>query len=224
MKKPAVDYRNLRLGDPQYSHLKLLWGWVGYFLLFFLTERYIPPERCHVMWCTLDDKIPFCEGFAIFYVGWYGLVAGSLVYFLLYDIPAFCNLQTYLIITQILGMSACILYPSRQDLRPETFPRENILTAVMGFIYRIDTNTGVFPSMHVAYSVAVASVWLRRKTSPLWVRLALTTFCFGVCLSVVFVKQHSVLDILGAIPVCLAAEWFVYGKGFRCNREDGMIK
>jgi hypothetical protein len=31
-----------------------------------------------------------------------------------------------------------------------------------------------------------------------------------VCLSVCFVKQHSVLDVAGAVPVCLVAEWFVF--------------
>lgn len=45
MKKPVVDYRKLRLSNirtPEYSHLLLLLGWVGYFLLYFLTENFIP--------------------------------------------------------------------------------------------------------------------------------------------------------------------------------------
>ena len=198
------------------SHLWLLGSWVGYFLLYYLTEHYIPPERCHVICCALDDQIPFLEGFAIFYVGWYLLVAGSLVYFLLRNVPAFCDLQTYLIVTQVLGMLVYVVYPSRQELRPVTFPRENILTDLMAFIYRIDTNTGVFPSMHVAYSAGIASVWLRQKGERLWLRISVAVFCLGVCLSVAFVKQHSVLDILGAIPVCLIAEWFVF---FRKKRS-----
>ena len=215
MKQPQVDYRKLRLhnlNSPQYRHLYLLLGWVGYFILYFLTESRIPAEICHVIHSPLDDRIPFHEGFVIFYVGWYGLIVGSLLYFLLYNVQSFKNLQTYLIITQLLAVIIYIVYPSRQELRPEVFPRENILTRIMECIYRLDTNTGVLPSFHVACSVGIASTWLREKSVKTPVRILLTLFCLGVCLSVVFVKQHSVLDILAAIPVCLVAEWFVFWR------------
>lgn len=188
-----------------HRHLYLLLGWVGYFILYALTERLISPERCHLIHCALDDRIPFCEGFVFFYVGWYFLLAGSLLYFLWRDVPSFVRLQKYIILLQLLATAVYILYPSRQALRPAQFPRENFFTALMGLIYRLDTPTGVFPSLHAAISVAIASVWLRRNTAP-WGKAAVCLFCLGVCLSVAFVKQHSVLDILGAIPICVLAE------------------
>ena len=213
MKKPVVDYRRLRLNNlntPEFSHLKLLLGWVGYFVLYFLTENLIPAENCHLIHSPLDDLIPFNEFFVLFYVGWYVLIVASLLYFLLYSVESFKRLQTYIIITQILAMIVYIIYPSRQDLRPEVFPRENVLTWIMGMIYRFDTNTGVLPSLHVAYSLGIASTWLREKRVKPWVRILIALFCLGVCVSVAFVKQHSVLDIFSAIPVCLVAEWFVF--------------
>ena len=82
MKKPVVDYRQMRFrnrNDPEFAHVKLLLCWVVYFLLYFLTENLIPTDACHVIHCALDDIIPFCEWFLIPYVLWYGLVAGSLV-------------------------------------------------------------------------------------------------------------------------------------------------
>lgn len=85
MKKPTVDYRGLRpktLLTPQYSHLLLLLCWVGYLVLFFLTENLIPAERCIPVHCGLDDVIPFCEVFIVPYVGWYFFIAGSLLYYL----------------------------------------------------------------------------------------------------------------------------------------------
>lgn len=213
MKKPVVDYRRLRLNNintPEFSHLKLLLGWVGYFILYFLTENLIPRENCHVIHSPLDDLIPFNEFFVLFYVGWYVLIVLSLLYFLLYSVESFKRLQTYIIITQILAMVVYIVYPSRQDLRPEVFPRENVLTWIMGIIYTFDTNTGVLPSLHVAYSLGIASTWLREKSVNGWVKAVITVFCLGVCVSVAFVKQHSVLDIFAAIPICLVAEWFVF--------------
>ena len=188
-----------------HRHLYLLLGWVGYFILYALTERLISAERCHLVHCVLDDRIPFLEGFAFFYVGWYILLAGSLLYFLRRDVPSFVRLQKYIILLQLMATAVYVLYPSRQALRPAQFPRANFFTALMGLIYRLDTPTGVFPSLHVAISLGIASVWLRRNTA-LWVKAAVCLFCFGVCLSVAFVKQHSVLDILGAIPICVLAE------------------
>lgn len=213
MKKPVVDYRCLRLANlntPEFRHLKLLLGWVVYLVLYLLTEHLIPAQACHLIHSPLDDLIPFCELFVPFYVGWYLLIVLSLGYFLLYSVDSFKKLQTYFIVTQLLAIVIYILYPSRQELRPEAFPRENVLTWLLGLIYSVDTNTGVFPSLHVACSVGIASTWLRERTAKPWVKVLIALFCLGVCMSVSFVKQHSVLDILGAIPICLIAEWFVF--------------
>ena len=193
-------------------HLHLLWGWVGFFLLYALTENLIPLERCHLIHAALDDRIPFREEFAVFYVGWYGLIVLSLGWFLRYSIDSFRKLQTYIIITQAIAMVVYILYPSYQDLRPEVFPRENILTDVMAFLYRIDTPTGVCPSLHVAVSVGIASTWLRERQAKPWLKAGIAVFCVGVCISVVFVKQHSVVDVFAAVPLCLIAEWLVFHR------------
>lgn len=193
-------------------HLHLLWGWVGFFLLYALTENLIPLDRCHLIHVALDDRIPFREEFAVFYVGWYGLIVLSLGWFLRYSIDSFRKLQTYIIITQAIAMVVYILYPSYQDLRPEVFPRENILTDVMAFLYRIDTPTGVCPSLHVAVSVGIASTWLRERQAKPWLKAGIAIFCVGVCMSVVFVKQHSIVDVLAAVPLCLIAEWLVFHK------------
>lgn len=219
MKRPVVDYREFRLSkinEPRFSHLKLLFGWVVYFVLYFLTENLIPAERCHPIHCRLDDLIPFCEYFLIPYVGWYVLIVISLGYFLLYNVENFKRLQTYIIITQLAAMLIYILYPSRQDLRPETFSRENILTWGVGLLYSFDTNTGVCPSLHVAYSLGIASTWMREKSaSPLW-KVFVVFFVILICLSTMFIKQHSAVDFFAAIPVCLLAEYLVF---FRKKRK-----
>ena len=216
-KKKPVDYSGFslrRLNEPRFSHVKLLGGWIVYFAMYFITENLIPPEACHPIHCALDDLIPFNEFFAIFYVGWYFLIFGAVAYTFFYDIPKFRKVQIYIICTQVIAMACYVLYPSRQDLRPLTFERENILTALMGFIYSFDTSTGVCPSLHVGYEMGVLSVALKdRELAPGW-KVALTVFVVMVCLAVCFVKQHSALDVFFAIPMCLAAEWITYGKDY----------
>lgn len=215
MKKPVVNYRQFRLSkinDPQFSHLKLLLGWVGYFLLYLLTENLIPREACYSVHCALDDRIPFCEGFVIPYVFWYLMVAGSLLYFALYNTRSFRELMTYIIVTQVVAMAVYIVFPNRQDLRPDEFLRDNVLTRIVGFLYSLDTSTNVCPSLHVGYSLGLASAWLKEKGVAVGWKIFMVVAVILVCLSVTFIKQHSVVDIFAALPMCLLAELIAYRK------------
>lgn len=208
------EFRFSRLGEERFAHVKLWLTWAVYFALYFLTENLIPAEKCHVMHCFLDDIIPFNEYFLVFYVGWYVLVFGSLLYYFFYDVKRFRELDLYLFVTQVVAMACYILYPSRQDLRPEAFPRENFFTWALGLIYAFDTNTGVCPSLHVAYSLAIVSVQLKDEHFSRGWKAFVTLFSVMVCLSTAFVKQHSTVDILAALPVVLLGEWLIYGKSY----------
>lgn len=217
MRTPEVNYREFRLSninEPRFSHLKLLLGWLGYFALYFITEQLIPVENCYVIHSRLDDMIPFCEWFVLPYVGWYLLIVWSLAYFALYHTDAFRRLQIYIIITQVVAMAVYILFPNMQDLRPAVFPRNNLLTDIVALLYRADTNTNVFPSLHVAYSIGIASVWLKENEASWKTKTFVTIFVVLVCLSTAFIKQHSVLDGFAAIVLCIGAEIAVYGKDY----------
>ncbi len=218
MRRPVVDYKNLRLNNitsREYRHLLLLLGWVGYFIMYFLTENLISVDACTPIYSPLDDLIPFCEYFVIPYVGWYLLIVLSLLYFLLYNVDNFKNLQTYIIITQVVAMIIYIVFPNRQDLRPEILPRDNFFSDLIGFIYSKDTNTGVCPSLHVAYSLGIASTWLKEKNARGYTKAFVVIAVFFICISVAFVKQHSVLDIFAAIPVGILAEIIVFRKYYK---------
>lgn len=214
-RKPVVDYRQFRLNKlntPEFAHLKLLGGWLVYFALYFLTENLIPAAKCHVIYCALDDLFPFCEWFVIPYFLWYLFVAGSLLYFALYHIDSFKKLSKYIMVTQFVAMAIYILYPNRQDLRPDTFANDNLLTRLIGLLYTFDTSTNVCPSLHVAYSLGIASVWLKEEDVKWFWKAAAAAFAALVCVSVFFVKQHSVVDFFVALPVCALAEWLVFHK------------
>ena len=217
MRKLAADYKSFRLtriGEPQFRHALLLLGWVGYFLMYMITENLIPLERCTPIHCWLDDVIPFNELFLIPYVLWYALVFFSLAYYFFFDIPRFKQMQIFIMITQLIAMTCYVLFPSRQDLRPEAFARDNILTRLMAFIYSFDTSSGVCPSLHVAYSIGIASVFAKDDYCSRSFKIFITVFVILVCVATTFVKQHSAVDVFAALPVCLVAEAIVFGRSY----------
>ena len=66
----VVDYRELNLhtlNEPRYSHLKLLLFWPSFGIVFFILERVWIRDSYHMMFCPLDNHIPFCEWFVIPY-------------------------------------------------------------------------------------------------------------------------------------------------------------
>ncbi len=212
IKRPAVDYRRLNLQTvktEEFRHVLLLLYWPIYGLLFLFVERFFPVTQYHVMHCGLDDMIPFCEWFLIPYLFWFVYLIGMHLYTLFYDVDAFRHLMKYIIFTYTVTIVIYFLFPTCQHLRPDTFARDNLLTKLMAAIYQFDTDTNVCPSLHVIGSMAVLSTACYSKTirSRAW-KIGFGAVAFLICLSTMFLKQHSALDVLTAIPVCIIAEIF----------------
>ena len=213
---PAVDYRKVRLhnlNSAEYRHLLLLLYWPLYGLLFLYVERFSPTEYYHPVSCALDAYIPFQELFLIPYLFWFVYLIGMLLYTLLYDVRAFRRMMYFIIFTYSITILFYLIYPTCQNLRPAEFARDNLLTRFTAWFYRFDTNTNVCPSIHVLGSAAAMFAGLdcrafRRRGR----RIALIAAALLISVSTVFLKQHSVLDVLAALPLCAAAYLLVYAR------------
>jgi len=209
MKSELYDYSGLSLRtlhEKRFRHLLLLASWILYVALYMLTENCIPYEKCTPVHCALDDLIPFCEYWAFFYCLWYFLILFSVLYFLRTDVKSFTRMQIFIIITQIIGIICYVLYPTRQDMRPASFERDNVFTRIMALLYSLDTPTGVCPSLHVAYTCAVVSTYFHKKDFPAWVKALSVVLFLCISLSTLFVKQHSFIDVIFGILTGLIAE------------------
>ena len=203
------------LNSPQFRHLKLLLYWPVFGMLFYMAERMLPRRVFHVMWCPLDDVIPFCEWFLVPYLFWFVFLAGMHLYLMVADIPAFRRMMHFIILTYSAALCAFLLYPSCQQLRPAVFPRDNFLTRFLADFYVFDTNTNVCPSLHCVGSMAVVFAGWDAGGLRRW-RGAITATGLLIAFSTVFVKQHSILDVFWGMVLCAAAYWAVYilpGKG-----------
>ena len=218
MKNKVVDYRGFRprlINEPEYRHLKLLLYWPVYGLLFWYVERFYPVEHYYSVRCPIDNMIPFNELFLIPYLFWFVFLTGMLLYTLLCDVECFRKMMKFIIVTYSAAILTYFLFPTCQDLRPETFPRDNILTRFIEGFYAFDTNTNVCPSIHVIGSIAVLfAAWnTERFSGPGW-RAAFTAATVLICVSTLFMKQHSFVDVAAALPVC-AVGYFLSFKPLR---------
>ena len=176
-----------------------------YLLFFFAIERMVVTGY----WSTqtrLDGYIPFCEWFVIPYCLWYPLLVAVGLWLLWKDREGFRRYMRFLALTFFLSELIWLLVPNGQDLRPVVMPRDNPLTRLVAGLYAIDTNTNVFPSVHVVGAVAAA--WAVKKTPSLrnhaFLRQAVSVLAVLICLSTLFIKQHAVLDVVSGLGLALA--------------------
>ena len=80
-------------------------------------------------------------------------------------------------------------------------------------IYSVDTPTGVCPSLHVGYSLALLSAWLKKDTKKIW-KVIVSIWILLICLSVMFVKQHSFTDVWAAAVMCALIEIVLFRKRY----------
>ena len=209
-----VNYLKLRpnnINSPEFRHLFLLLFWAVFGIFFASVERLFPRDYHQPVWCPLDDKIPFCEWFMIPYMFWFVFLVGMNAYLLLFDIPAFRRFMYFVMITYGVTMVVYLIWPTCQELRPTEFPRDNFMTRFVAGFYEFDTNTNVCPSLHVVGSLAVAfGAWdTPRFRKPLW-KIAFMGMALLISFSTVFVKQHSIIDVIWAFVLCIAAYIAVY--------------
>lgn len=208
------EFRWNKLNTPQFSHLWYLLYWPLYGTFFLLVERVWTNRDWLYVWCPLDDMIPFCEIFVFPYMFWFVFLCGMLLFTLLFEPRTFRRMMVFIAITYSVTMIIYLICPTAQNLRPDltALGRDNALVRFMVDFYAFDTNTNVCPSIHVIGSVAVLftgmnSEFFRKKTGWqvfFWVTALL------ISVSTVFLKQHSVLDVLWAIPLCVVTYPFAY--------------
>ena len=207
--KPEVDYRKFRLGKlntPEFRHLKYLLYWPLFGLGFLTVERlWIRDSYCPIS-CPLDDLIPLCEFFLIPYLFWFVYLVGMLLYTLFFDLSAFRRMMIFVMVSYTAALMIFVLFPNCQELRPVSFERDNLFTRFLAGFYQFDTNTNVCPYIHVIGSVATLyASWNSKHFHSVPWRIAFTVTAILISVSTVFLKQHSVIDLLAAVPVCIVS-------------------
>lgn len=184
----------------KYGHVWLL----SYFFIYLpwfsrLQENVGKPY--HVMRVALDDRIPFNEFFIIPYLLWFAYVAAAFIYFFFKNKEDYYRLCTFLFTGMTISLLVCTLFPNGTNFRPVIDPDKNICTLLVSMLWKLDPCINVFPSIHVYNSIgvhlAVSHSESLKKNRPLVAASGILMVL--ICLSTVFLKQHSVADGIGSI-------------------------
>lgn len=196
------------------KNIKLALYWILFGTLFFCLERIFIRQQYFSMHCFLDDIIPFCELFVIPYIFWFVFLLGMHLYTFFFEPKSFEKLMQFVIVTYSIALIVYIIYPNKQMLRPINIERDNVLIQFMQSFWQFDTNTNVCPSLHVVGSIAVMLCALNseRFSSTRW-KIAFIITAVLISISTVFLKQHSVIDVIIATIVCFIANEIVYKIG-----------
>ena len=159
---------------------------VFYMIWFSILER-LPRTRFFDLSSELDTYIPFIVEFIIPYLSWFLFQAVWVVFVF------FVDRKTY----------------------------EQLTRGICAFLVRrlwaVDTPTNVWPSIHV-FNTTALMMTLFTSQHPLLrknaVRIPVVFWCGMIVLSTMFLKQHSVGDVLAALALNGIAYVLVYNWGF----------
>ncbi len=200
----------------KYSHAwTLLYGVV--YLVWWIMLNNLNADRFEPIHIALDDRIPFCEWFIIPYYLWFPYILLVIAYFFFFaERREYYQLTGFLFIGMTIALITYTVWPNGIDFRPDldALGRDNVLIGLTRFIYANDPSINCCPSIHcfnsIGVCIAINRCSLLRNCRLL--RIGSCVLSLSICLSTVFVKQHSAVDVFwafGLAAVMYAAAYVI---------------
>ena len=182
-----------------------------YLTWFLYLERKVTKDYW-VIHVALDDYIPFWEGFVIPYLLWFLYVSAAVVYLFFKDKDDYYRTCIFLFTGMTIFLTISTLFPNGHHLRPAVLPRDNILTMMVSHLYKADTPTNLWPSIHVYNSLGAHFAIMKNNklSGKRPVRVLSLLLCISIILSTMFIKQHSVFDVVTAFIMAAVMYGIVY--------------
>ena len=160
-----------------YSHAWVLLYAFIYFPWFTYLERHVT-DNYFVIHSIFDDYIPFCEYFIIPYLLWFAYIAVTLGYLFFNDKQGFYKASAIMFSGMTIFLIICTVFPN------------------------------VLPSLHVYNSICcyIAISHCEKLQHSRLIQKGSLVLSILIILSTMFLKQHSVVDVVAA---CVMA-YFMY--------------
>ena len=199
---------------PPYAWCSLGAMFVVQMLVYSGTHVFLPYLTAHVLTTSLDDAIPFIPQWVVIYflafVTW--LVNG--VWILSESKPHGYRFACTYMLALLISGAVFLIYPGTMA-RP-AITGSGLFPAWMRFLYWIDSPSNLCPSLHVLISYFCWRGTLGCRKIPTWYKWFSFVFAILVCFSILFVKQHALVDIPAALIVAELS--FLLGRLLKLER------
>lgn len=204
----------------RYRHGWILSYLIIYQMWFIYVERTVT-RRFHIVHMAVDDYIPFVEIFIVPYLLWFGYVAFAIAWFFFKDVQDYYKICTFLFVGMTVFLVVSTVYPNGHYLRPRVFERDNVFISMVKGLYMLDTPTNLFPSIHVYNSLGVhlAVMHSEKLREKKWVKRGSFVMMLSIIASTMFLKQHSVFDVITACLTALVMYTLVYARDWQVGRR-----
>ena len=187
----------------KYHHaLPLIVYGIIYWTWFWYLEQTVT-KHYQVIHMKVDDYIPFCEVFVIPYFLWFAYVSATVLYLFFTDKNDYYRTCVFLFTGMTVFLIVSTLFPNGHHLRLNVMPRDNVFTHMVAALWKTDTPTNLWPSIHVYNSLGAHFAIARNEklSARKGVQVGSFLLAFSIILSTVFIKQHSMFDVLTAFAM-----------------------
>ena len=183
---------------------------VIYLVWFFVLEQKVTTYT--IIHTSIDDKIPFCEYFVIPYFLWFGYVALTVVIALFTDEQEYRRSVVFLVTGMTIFLLISTIWPNGHNLRPLDITGRSFCAKLVSNLYKTDTPTNLWPSIHVYNSIGAHLCVSHCKFTKdkKVVRFGSLILCISIIFSTMFIKQHSFFDVCTAFLMALLMGIIVY--------------
>jgi len=209
--------KKLRFFITKYKYAIPMLIYFAIYLTWFVWLEKTNTKNYWVIHMKADDYIPFCEFFVIPYLLWFLYVFIVVAYVLFNDKQEFKKACAFLMTGMTVFLVISTLWPNGHHLRLTEMPRDNIFTAMVEQLWKTDTATNLWPSIHVYNSLGAhfAVIHCKKLMDARFgfaIKIGSGILAVSIILSTVFLKQHSVFDLLTGLAMGAVMYAIVYRR------------
>ena len=168
-------------------------------LLYFGSEFF--QSKIHNVKCSVDDKIPFLPWTVLPYCFWFPMIAFYPLIVFRTDPCSYCGYLMTMVMEIVLSVVCYLIYPTSFQ-RP--VPPDGFWGKFMKFVYHSSyRGLNCAPSLHCSSCFLVICVSFTCAGMSLWVRGFTVSIAIMIVLSTLTTKQHTLIDVLTAVPLFL---------------------
>ena len=168
-------------------------------LLYFGCEFF--QSKIHDVKRPVDDKIPFLPWTVLPYCFWFPMIVFYPLIVFRTDPHSYCGYLTTMVMEIVLSIVCYLIYPTSFQ-RP--VPPDGFWGKFMKFVYHSSyRGLNCAPSLHCSSCFLVICVSFTCAGMSLWVRGFTVSIAIMIVLSTLTTKQHTLIDVLTAVPLFL---------------------